>query len=140
MEKLAKGLGIYHKTVFTGARPHEEIPIYYQLGDIFVSASQSETQGLTYIEALASGLPVVAKEDRCLDGVIKNGINGYTFQDQEDFIQALDRILSDPRHKEQLSLGAVGSAKKFSASCFSDSVEDLYRNILNDSVLNLRIG
>ena len=55
--------------------------LYYRLGDIFLSASQSETQGLTYIEALASGLPAVCRRDDCLNDVITNGKNGGQYTD-----------------------------------------------------------
>ena len=128
LEYMAKELNIHKQVIFAGERPWNEIGIYYQLGDIFVSASQSETQGLTYIEALASGLPVVAKADRCLDGVVKNNVNGYAFHDQEDFLQALDSILYNDIFKEQLSIGAIKEAERFSVKSFADTVESLYQH------------
>jgi len=130
LEDMAKKLGIYRQTIFAGQRPWGEIGMYYQIGDVFVSASQSETQGLTYIEALASGLPVVAKADRCLEGVIQNNVNGYTFHDREKFLQSLDSILYNNLLKERLSLGAIKSTKKFSVENFAHTVEALYKNVL----------
>jgi 1,2-diacylglycerol 3-alpha-glucosyltransferase len=130
LENMAKRLGIYKQTIFAGERPWDEIGMYYQIGDVFVSASQSETQGLTYIEALASGLPVVAKADMCLEGVVQNNVNGYTFNDQEELLQSLDSILYNNLLKEQLSLGAIKSTKKFSAQNFAHTVEVLYKNVL----------
>jgi 1,2-diacylglycerol 3-alpha-glucosyltransferase len=79
LESLAAALGISAQVIFAGARPWDEIQRYYWLGDVFVNASQSETQGLTYIEAMAAGLPVLAKADRCLEDVLINGKNGYAF-------------------------------------------------------------
>lgn len=130
LEDMAKELGIQQQTVFAGERPWDMIGIYYQLGDVFVSASQSESQGLTYIEAMASGLPVVAKADRCLDGVLQNDVNGYAFHDKDDFAQALDCILYDDGQKDRLSLGAVESTAKFSAEHFAYMVEALYKNVI----------
>lgn len=46
--------------IFAGMVAPEEVPDWYRLGDLFVSASSSETQGLTYIEALAAGVPPCA--------------------------------------------------------------------------------
>lgn len=129
LETMAAEFGIQKQVVFAGARPWDEIGLYYKLGNILVSASQSETQGLTYIEALASGLPVVAKEDRCLEGVLQNGTNGYAFHGKEDFLQALDSILNSEL-QEQLSLGAVRSVKKFSAAHFANTVKMLYEKLL----------
>ncbi|WP_026888311.1 glycosyltransferase family 4 protein [Clostridium beijerinckii] len=130
LEEKAKELGINKKTIFAGEKPWNDIGIYYQLGDIFISASQSETQGLTYIEALASGVPVVAKADRCLDGVLKDNVNGYAFHNQDDFIKALDSILNTNSKKESLSIEAVKSTEKFSAENFASKVEELYKNMI----------
>lgn len=129
LENRAKELGIDNQTIFAGERPWNEIGMYYQIGDVFVSASQSETQGLTYIEALASGLPVVAKADKCLEGVLKDNINGYAFHNQEDFIKALDSILYDELKQERLSAGAIESTRKFSAEHFAYTVEAVYKKI-----------
>ena len=130
LEELAKKLGIINQTIFAGERPWDSIGMYYQLGDVFVSASQSETQGLTYIEALASGLPVVAKADRCLDGVLQNGVNGYTFQGKDDFLQAINKILSNESNNELMSIRAIQSVEKLSAMHFALAVEAAYNNVL----------
>lgn len=63
--------------IFAGMVPPEEVPEWYRLGDLFVSASSSETQGLTYIEALAAGVPALCRADLCLEGVILEGENGW---------------------------------------------------------------
>lgn len=131
LEILAKDLGIERQTIFAGEKPWDTIGMYYQIGDVFVSASQSETQGLTFIEALAAGLSVVAKSDPCLDGVVQNDVNGYTFHEKEDFLAALESILSNEQRKEKLSAGAVQSTEKFSATHFSKSIEDIYEGILS---------
>ncbi|TQR04660.1 glycosyltransferase family 4 protein [Psychrobacillus soli] len=133
LEDLAIKLGIKNQTIFAGERPWDSIGMYYQLGDVFVSASQSETQGLTYIEALASGLPVVAKSDQCLDGVLQNGVNGYTFQQEDDFLQSINKILTNETNKELMSIGAIQSAEKFSATQFALAVEATYNNVLVES-------
>ena len=48
----------------------------------FVCASTSETQGLTYFEAMAAGKPILVREDECLKGLIQVGSNGLTYQKQ----------------------------------------------------------
>ncbi|MFJ7971962.1 glycosyltransferase family 4 protein [Psychrobacillus sp. NPDC096389] len=130
LEELAIKLRIKDQTIFAGERPWDSIGMYYQLGDVFISASQSETQGLTYIEALASGLPLVAKADQCLDGVLQNGVNGYTFQGKDDFLQSINAILTNDSYKELMSIGAVQSVEKFSARHFALAVEAAYMNVL----------
>ncbi|WP_026885612.1 glycosyltransferase family 4 protein [Clostridium beijerinckii] len=130
LENKAKELEIDNKVIFSGERPWNEIHVYYQIGDVFVSASQSETQGLTYIEALASGLPVVAKADKCLEGVLKDNINGYMFYNQEDLIIKLDSILYNELKRERLSASAMESTRKFSSEHFACIVEQVYKDIL----------
>ena len=79
LEQLTKELGVERSVVFTGMVEPWQVQEYYQLADIFVSASTSETQGLTYIEAAANGLPLLCRKDDCLSGVIKEGVNGYEY-------------------------------------------------------------
>ena len=78
------------------------VPRWYRVGDIFVSASQSETQGLTYFEGMACGLPVLCRADPCLDGVVENGFNGWQWKDEAEFASALNTIISDPALRGQL--------------------------------------
>ncbi len=130
LETLTSKLGLEKQVIFAGEKPWNQIGLYYRLGDVFISASQSETQGITYIEALASGLPVVAKADKCLEGVVENGINGYTFLNDLEIIKALDQLLFDGKNKEQLSNKAVISSERFSAKHFALSVESLYQNLI----------
>ena len=129
-KSLAASLGIAHNTIFAGERPWDEIGLYYQLGDVFVSASQSETQGLTYIEALASGLPVVAKKDRCLEGVVENGYNGYTYVQKDEFLQYLQIALSNDEKREIMSKNAANSTEKFSAIGFAEAIEKQYYQLI----------
>lgn len=130
LEILAKQYELEDHVIFVGEVPWEQVMDYYRMGDLFVSASQSETQGITYIEALASGLPVVAKADPCLEGVVENAINGYTFDDKDSFLRALDTVLDDPQYQKQLSQNATQSVEKFSEAVFAKNVEALYTDVL----------
>lgn len=130
LEDMSKKFGINKKIIFAGEKPWNDIGMYYQIGDIFVSSSQSETQGLTYIEALASGLPVVARADECLKGVLEDDVNGYVFHNQDDFVRYLDSILYNKLKQERLSLGAIKSTRKLSVEHFAYTIEGVYKNML----------
>ena len=130
LQSLTNILGIEEKVLFAGAKPWHEIGMYYQLGDVFVSASQSETQGLTYIEALAAGLPLIAKEDRCLNNVLHDNLNGFSFTDRATFHCALNNALSDTSTMRDLSLAAIHSVSPFSAKAFAEKVALLYEEVL----------
>ena len=129
LAKLAEVLELQPQVVFAGTHPWDEINQYYRLGDLFIGASQSETQGLTYIEAMASGLPIVAKEDRCLDGVLENGINGFFFKGANDMVTAVDKLLSDNEVLKTFSQNAIDTAKRFSAGSYAYQIAATYAEL-----------
>lgn len=127
LESLARSLGVEQRVHFAGMVRMEEVPQWYQRGEIFISASRSETQGLTYAEALAAGLPAVCRKDGCLDQVIVNGRNGWQYQNEEEFFDALE-ALEDPGVYRRASAEALLSAEKFDQKYFGERVLEIYRN------------
>ena len=116
--------------IFAGMVPHSEVPNYYRLGDIFITASTSETQGLTYFEALAAGLPVLCRKDPCLEGVIENGVNGWQYETGEAFCLHLAQFCGDKALRKQMDQAAEDTAERFSAEAFGRAAEALYRSVL----------
>lgn len=131
LEKYKQDLACSERIIFTGEQPWDKIGKFYQLGDVFVSASQSETQGLTYIEAMAAGLPVVAKEDRCLEGILKNGCNGYSFTDRKGLMESLDKVLFDER-EHNYRKHSLEVASHYSTGEFACRVLAVYEKVLEE--------
>lgn len=139
LENLVRQLGLTDRFVFTGSQPWDTIGLFYQLGDVFVSASQSETQGLTYIEAMASGLPVVARKDKCLEDILEQGSNGYAFTNREELYYGLDRILFEDR-QTGYSENALKKVEKYSTQEFAYQVEKVYKQVVSrDNVYCRRV-
>ncbi len=130
LEALSKKLGLMGCVIFTGMVEPGEVSKFYQLGDIFVSASTSETQGLTYVEASANSLPLLCRRDLCLDGIFKYGENGLDFETEEGFHIALDAILADPNFLIRAGERSLQLSELFSKEHFGDSVESLYFDII----------
>lgn len=126
LEKQAKELGISDHMIFTGMVSPQEVQNYYQLADVFVNASTSETQGLTYIEAAANGLPLLCRKDPCLDDVIKDGVNGYEYTTFEEFEEYLSDILMNPEWRKNASEESERIAESFGKAHFVESVEHIY--------------
>ena len=120
--------------IFTGIVKPEDTPKYYAAGDIFINASLSETQGLTYIEAMSCSLPVLCRYDTCLEGVMENERNGFVYKNREEFIRyAL--MLSG---KKEIRTSVGNNARKtvvdkYSSDTYVKSCEKLYLSVLNES-------
>ncbi len=134
LEKLTVTLGIEDKVIFTGMVAPSQVQEYYQLGDIFVCASTSETQGLTYVEAAANGLPLLCRRDPCLKDVMVEGKNGYAFDDADSFEDGLARILDDIQWREDAVQYSREIAARFGKEAFGEAVEEVYRSVLKAPV------
>jgi len=132
LEEHARTLGLEKLVIFTGMVPQDDVHKYYHLGDIFISASTSETQGLTYIEAMASGLPLICRKDECLLDVVEDGYNGYTFENEREFIDKVELLLDDEDKLKFFKENAVEKAQKFSVEEFGRQVEELYVRVINN--------
>ena len=130
LEHKAKELGVEDKVIFTGMVDPASVQEYYQLGDLFVSASTSETQGLTYVEAAANGLPLLCRKDRCLDDVIIEGENGYEYTSAEEFLEEIANITLDPEWRKIAGKKSEEIAAAFDKSSFGEAVEKVYESVL----------
>ena len=132
LEEMAVQLGIRDHVVFTGMVPPSEVHTYYQLGDIFVSASTSETQGLTYVEAAANGLPLLCRRDPCLDEVLVEGSNGYEYEAESEFCSVLDTILQNPEWCKTAGAHSKEIAAKYDKGHFADQIEGVYEKVISE--------
>ena len=115
-------LGLTERVRFVGAVDPAQVPDYFRLADVFVSASRSETQGLTFLEALASGVPVLCRDDASVDGIVQDGHNGRRYREPEEFTRAMTWMLRDPALRRRWSHGALQTASGFGREAFVDAV------------------
>lgn len=128
---LVKELELGESIKFTGMVEPEEVHKYYQVGQAFVTASTSETQGLTYIEALASGTPVICKYDSCIKDLIINYKDGFTFNNEEEFHRAVDTVFSNEEALKSMAQEALEKAEEYSLEAFGKSVSRAYFETLS---------
>lgn len=125
--------GAADRIVFTGMIPHDEVRDIYGACDIFVNASTSETQGMTYTEAMACGTPVVCRYDRCLDGVITDGVNGFMYNSEKEFHEYIHELLTDDALREDIAEKAAVSVKlRFSPVSFAAKAVDAYKKTMEE--------
>lgn len=128
----AKSLGVSDSVIFTGKVPLNDIPIYYQLGNVFVTASKSETQGLTVVEAISSSLPVVAvKDDSFVNSVIED-FNGFVFTDDEKYINSISKLYEDKELYNRLSNQSRLLSEDFSSEYFALKVLKVYETAIEN--------
>ena len=135
LEEQAKSLNISDKVIFTGKVPWNEVPKYYNLGDVFVNASLTETQGLTFIEAMAAGIPIVAKYAPNLTEFITNNKNGILVKKNSDFSKAIINVLTNKKLSQKLATNGLETAKSYSVQEFGDKLEMLYTEIIKNHQL-----
>ena len=128
---MAHELGVSHAVILTGPKPWEQIDRYYAIGDVFCSASHTETQGLTYVAAMASGLCVCAANDPCLNGVIEDGVSGIlTGDSDEEMLAGLLRAFGEEGRR--IAASAAGYAEPFGAEHFAAHVEACYEQAIQN--------
>jgi len=125
--------GLSSRVIFTGFVSDDELPLHYAASDIVVSASRFETQGLTIVEAMACGIPAACASGRAFLDVIKEGYNGYLFDDSvEDCSKAMIKCLEN---KEMLIKGIHETALLYSTDRVGKDLVDLYRSVINDRTI-----
>ncbi|AAK81517.1 1,2-diacylglycerol 3-alpha-glucosyltransferase [Clostridium acetobutylicum] len=130
LKELVSRYGIEDIVKFTGMVDSDQVYKYYKMGIAFVTASQSETQGLTYIEALASGCPVICKWDPCIKNLIVNGVTGFAYTDTSEFVKAVESLKSNEILRRKIISNAKQKSCEYSTENFGKSVMDIYNKVL----------
>lgn len=131
--KETERLGLRDNIIFCGRVEHKEIRNYYHACDLFLFASQSETQGIVLLEAMAAGLPVVAVHASGVCDVVKDGINGYmTGMDVNEWEEKIEQILDIQSIKEKMKQNAILEAKGYLSINIAKTVVEYYSNLLLD--------
>jgi 1,2-diacylglycerol 3-alpha-glucosyltransferase len=125
--ELVKELNLQNNIILGGKVPYADIPSYYQLADIFVTASTTETQGLTVIEAMAGGITPVCIKDESFISVVFDGLNGRIFTNKEEYIKIMKELMDNPKELARLSKQARLNAEGYSSKYYAERVLDVYK-------------
>jgi UDP-glucose:(heptosyl)LPS alpha-1,3-glucosyltransferase len=109
---LAASLGIGDRVLFAGRR--EDMPDLYGVADAFLLPSRYESFALVCIEALATGVPVVAPRIGGVEDYVVDSVNGFLVEREEvPIADALDRLLGNPAFHSEMASAARSSALAF---------------------------
>ena len=115
-----------------GTVDHQEISKYYNLADLFIFASKSETQGMVLLEAMAGATPVVAVRSSGIDDVIKNGYNGYKVsEDIEVWSEKVIKLMRSQELLEEMSHNAYQYAQDNSTEEMAKEAVGVYNKVIN---------
>ena len=131
--ELTKKLNISDKVIFVGKVPWTDTKLYYNLSDIFVTASVTETQGLTVVEAMAASKPVVAINDESFNTTVIDALTGYLFETKEQYIDMINKLLSNDKLRENMGNQGRINSLAYSSSFFADSVLEVYKMAIDNN-------
>lgn len=115
LERIVRETGVERDVVFTGPLPWADLPLYYALGDVFAMPCRTrragldvEGLGIVYLEASATGLPVVAGDSGGAPDAVIEGETGYVVpgRDVDQTARRIAELLADPGLSAKL--GAAG--------------------------------
>jgi 1,2-diacylglycerol 3-alpha-glucosyltransferase len=129
LRSQAQRLGLAGKVRFLGFVPGSDLPGLYRLADVFAIASEAELQSLTTMEAMATGLPVVAVDAYALGELVRHGHNGFLARPGHaaEVAAYLDQLCSDPCLRATMSAASLRIISRHERQRWLDEWESLYR-------------
>ena len=112
---------------------HSELPALYASSNAFLFASLTETLGLVVLEAMASGLPVIATPSGGVADHLRDGVNGIAYppRDTDAMARAMVALVNDPERAKRLSEGARSTAEALSWDHELDRLDVSYREVIS---------
>lgn len=124
-ELKAQALNKKANIQFIGEVPYSEVPSYYQLCDLYLNASESETQGLTYLEAFANCLPIIAKRNPYLESLMPQDCFGQLFDEERGLSETAIDFMGKMDQGEINKID-IDALKEISVETFGNAVLDYY--------------
>lgn len=129
LKEQVERLTLEDYVIFTGDVDHEEVGNYYRMADLFVSASDTETQGLTYIEALAAGTKCVVYSTDYTERIFDSPLLGRTFTQKSEMKDQILEYLAQPKSRVPEDL-LNEKLREVSATTFANQVHAFYQDAI----------
>lgn len=131
LRRLAEHLDISHRTHFVGAKLYRDMPGIYSQCEAFVICSTTEVKPLVVLEALASGLPVVAVSACGTRDTLHHQHDGLLSDlDERTFLKNWQAVINSPELRSKLSKGAIQTSRSYSMDSYTSRLCALYQEVL----------
>lgn len=128
-KQLLKKITRYKFVNYISHLDKEELVSEYRRADIFIMASITETFGLTYVEAMSQGLPIIYTEDQGFDGQFKDGTVGYSVN-PFNIMQIKGKLLDTIENYEILSKNCIELCGNYDWNSITDDYLNIYNQLL----------
>jgi len=127
LEEKVSTLDVKEKIHFLGMVNRNDLPDVFHDATVFLSASTTEVHPISVIEAIASGLPLVAVQDEAFEGMLENDLNGYsTPLDVNAYAETIIKLLQDNKKIESFGKHSAILSEKYSIEGQVKALEKLY--------------
>jgi glycosyltransferase involved in cell wall biosynthesis len=130
--RAARELGVSEKVTFVGDLAHDKLASYYAACDVFMFPALGEPWGLTPLEAMACGKPVVVARDGGPREFIKDGVDGVLVEpsDPSSYADAVIQLLENGSLSQSIGKAAAEKARSYTWASMAKGVSELYRTLI----------
>lgn len=127
---MSETLGLQDHLQFVGSLPYDEVPPQYWRADVFVSASFSEVHPLTFLEAMAAGLPVIGVRSAAVQDLLEDNDAGIMAELREDSLaEKMVTLANDPARREKMAALALAESKEYGSELNAFRLVRLYEQV-----------
>jgi D-inositol-3-phosphate glycosyltransferase len=142
LRAIATRLDVADAVLFTGHVERNTLKLYYNGADVFVTTPWYEPFGITPVESMACGTPVIGSNVGGIKYTVRHGVTGYLIpsKDSAALHQTLNAFFADPERISSMSRQAVRQARRFTWERIADMVGPLYTKVCSDAPCRRVLG
>ena len=137
---MVQKLDLEDNVIFTGKTAWGDMPYYYHVANVFATASKTETQGLTIIEAMASNVVPVCMRDEAFQSMVTEDLDGLFFETQEEYEKIIMHLYENKSELERYDRQARIQAETYSYKYYGERVLEVYNRAIREKQEENRYG
>ena len=139
-EKYVQEINLSENIIFAGKVAWEDMPYYYHAANVFATASKTETQGLTIIEAMASNVVPVCMGDEAFLSMVTEDLDGLFFENEKEYFDHIIKLYENEDELEKFNRQARIQAETYSSKYYAERVLEVYNRAIREKKEENRFG